>query len=90
MAAGTGTSSHALERGCRFFVAMRCQIIEHDHRARCNFGHQHLADVDGEGGRIHCALDGPRRNQGFVRQACNQRLRSPDSKRGVHRQARAA
>ncbi len=48
---------------------------------------EHLADVGGKSRAVHCALDDPWRDQGILRQARDQGLRSPTSEGRVHRQA---
>ena len=68
----------------RFFVPMRCQIIEYDHGARRDLGDQHLADVCGKGGTVHRPLDDPWRDQCVLCQARDQCLCSPASERRVH------
>ena len=74
----------------RLFVPMRGEIVEDDHAAWRDLRDQHLADVGGEGRTVHCALDDPRSDQCILGQARDQGLRSPASKRGVHRQPFAA
>ena len=72
---------------CCLFVPVGRQVIESGDSAGRDLGDQHFADVGGEGGAIHCALDDPWRDQCVLCQASNQRLRTPTAKGRVHRQA---
>jgi len=72
---------------CCLLVAVCGQVVEDDDGAGGDLGDEHLSDVGGKGGAIHCTLDDPWRDQGIWCQPSDQRLRSPVSEGRVHRQA---
>ncbi len=54
-----------LEGGCGLAVAVGGEIVENDRGAGCDLGDQHLADIGGESGAVHCTFDHPGCDEGI-------------------------
>ncbi len=78
------------KRVCRRDIPVGCKVVQYDDGAGRQDRHQNLFDIRGEGGTVHRALDDPRCYQPVRRQACNERLRAPVAKGGVHLKPLAA
>ena len=73
----------AFDGGVDFGLAMHGQVIEHDHIARPQCGHQHLFDVREEGGVIDRPVKDCRRREAIGSECRYDRVRLPMPARGV-------
>ena len=89
MAAGKETSTPHPQNHRRF-VVMCGKVVATDDSSGLQFQSKNVLDIGFKGVTIHCACDDPRRDQIVVHQACNERLRFPSTKRGIHFQALSA
>ena len=80
-------TSYVSQGLCSRLVVMCGKVIANDDCPWSQFCSKNSADVDTKCLTIHCAFDDPRRDQIVVHQACNERLRSPRTKRCIHFQA---
>jgi len=74
---------HRLSRGG---VLVGGEVVENDDGSGGQFWDEHLGDISRESRTVHRALDHPRRNHGIGGEPCDERLRSPRSKRRIHEQ----
>ena len=90
MAAGQGTNTRRFARPPQPPCCNVWQVYRKWRLSLVAILEQEIAVVGTKGLTIHCAFDDPRRDQIVVHQACNERLRSPRTKRGLHFQALSA
>ena len=89
MAAGKETSTPHPQNHRRL-VVMCGEVVATDDSSGLQFQSKIVLDICFKGLTIHCACDDPRRDQIVVHQACNERLRFPRTKRGIHFQVLSA
>ena len=75
---------------CGVDVPVRSEVVEDDHGAGGEFGHEHFFHVSGECGAVHRALDDPGRDHGLGAQSGDEGLGAPRAEGRVHDQPMTA
>ena len=66
------------------------EVVANDDSDELQFWSENFLDIGFKGLTIHCVFDDPWHDQIVVHQACNERLRSPRTKLGIHFEALSA